>query len=249
MQEVRRLRIGVVVALPAEAVSLLGRQLAVGERLELPGGHSLKISGTGPRHARTAAEELASDCEALISWGCAGALSPDMRPGCLLVPERISGEDGDLLETDSVWRGRLLQRLSASAEIHTGLLQESSVIVAEKAEKVRIHSESGAIATDMESAAIGRVAGESGLPFLVIRSVADHQGMTLPRSVMYSLDSHGEVILPRLFRYCLSKPFDLIELVRLGLVFNASMRSLALVRKLAGSDFCIVPTVEQGDFP
>jgi hypothetical protein len=172
-----------------------------------------------------------------------------MRPGTLLVPERISGEAGDFLETDPVWRGRLLQRLSKAADVHTGLLQESSVIVADRAEKIRIHSENGAIATDMESAAIGRVADESGLPFLVIRSIADHQGMTLPRSVMSSLDSHGEVILPRLFRYCLWQPFELIELVRLGLVFNASMRSLALVRKLAGNDFCILPTVKQGDFP
>jgi adenosylhomocysteine nucleosidase len=91
----------------------------------------------------------------------------------------------------------------------------------------------------MESAAVARVAASAGLPFLVVRAVADHAGMSLPAAVLHALDGRGDVALPRLLGYAIRQPAQFVELARLGRAFGAAAATLRRVRALAGDDLCL----------
>jgi hypothetical protein len=53
------------------------------------------MSGGDPARARTEAQRLVdAGCALLLSYGFAGALEPRLRPGTIVVPERVLAEDG-----------------------------------------------------------------------------------------------------------------------------------------------------------
>lgn len=119
----------------------------------------------------------------------------------------------------------------AALNINTGLLAESSTIVAQSSAKRLINSQSSAIALDMESIAVAQTANQHSLPVLVIRSIADPVSMSLPKAVSYALDDEGEVVLTKLLWFLLTHPTELPSLIKLGIHFNAAKNKLKLVAK------------------
>lgn len=234
--------IGYIVALPEEAGSLVRRRAGFDEPVSLEGGHTLIVSGTGPDHARLAAHRLIDQgASALVSWGCAGALDPRLNPGNLIIPEHVRGADGEILPVDTEWRSRLVQFLASSLLVLGGTLAESPHLVPSPSEKQALFAATGAIATDMESAAIARTAAEASLPFLAIRAIADSAVMTLPEAVIAALTPRGSARLGKLLGYSLRHPAQFIELARLGRAFGAAMATLRQVREIAGTDACFTP--------
>lgn len=237
--------IGFIVALPAEAGSLIRQRLDFDSLVRLPGGHGLAVSGAGPDAARHAAARLLEQgVAALVSWGCAAALAPGLRSGALVLPTRILGADGAELAVDAAWRQRLIQALVPALPVAGGTLLESPRIVADPAEKHALHAQTGALAVDMESAAVARVAAETGLPCLVVRAIADTAAMPLPQAVARALNPRGDVRLGVLLRHLAAHPAQVPELIRLGRAFAAATHTLRRVRELAGSDGGFSPSPE-----
>lgn len=229
--------IGFIVALPAEAPSLTRQRVDFDSLLPLPEGHWLAISGAGPDAAHEAATRLlAQGTTALVSWGCAAALAPDLKPGALVIPNRILGAKGDTLPVSPEWRGRLVQALTPTIPVIDGALQESRRIVATPAEKHALHLGTHAVAVDMESAAIARVAQRAQRPFLAVRVIADSAQMPLPAAVAQSLNPRGDVRMGDLLRHLVRHPGQIPELIRLGQAFGAALKTLRRVRALSGAD-------------
>lgn len=233
-------RIGIVVALPAEARSLVDVRPAFDRIIAIQGGHHLTVAGTGSEWARQGAERLlASGAEALLSWGCAGGLSPTLKPGALVVPEIVLGADGTALATSETWRSPWRDRLARwqTPVTSAGILAESLRITASSEAKRSLAAATGAVAVDMESATLARFAARHDLPFLAIRAIADPVEMDLPRAIGIALDARGDVDLSRLLGHACRHPGQFLELARLGRAFAAAMRSLRRVRREAGEDF------------
>jgi adenosylhomocysteine nucleosidase len=226
---------GIIVALPEELSTLTSKRLKKGCIGHVDENLWVVCSGAGPEKARVASEALVKDgANCLISWGCAAALDASLRPGDLVLA--ISCVDADLKAFDlnnKGWVSYVKSSLgnSLSVRIYTGRLAESKNIVSSGREKVQIASATSAIALDMESAAIARVAQTNGLPFISIRAIADPLSMDLPVAVSYSLNEHGDVVLARLLTYLFLHPAELPGLVKLGLHFNAAKNTLKQVAK------------------
>ncbi|OAI20857.1 phosphorylase [Methylomonas koyamae] len=218
---------GIVVALPEELSTLTKRKFAPGECHAIGGGVLLSYSGAGPANAEKAAAGLIDrGANRLISWGCAAALAQDRRPGDLVVPERVLTQDRHSLATDPSWRQRLANLLADHQAVGSGTLLESGRIVGQREEKRQLFEQTGAVALDMESAAVGRTAANAQLPFLVVRAIADPAEMSLPEAVIHALDANGQVQLARLLAFLLAHPWELGGLVRLGIHFRAAQTSL-----------------------
>lgn len=218
---------GIVVALPEELSTLTRRKLVLGESHAIGDGIILIYSGAGPANAEKAANRLVQQgAKRLISWGCAGALAPVLRAGDLVLPERVRGNDQQDLTTAPAWRERVANLLASQQTVSAGALLESNGIVDQSAEKRTLFEQTGAAALDMESAAIGRVAASTELPFLVVRAVADPAAMNLPQAVVQALDANGQVKLGRLLAFLMTHPWELGGLVRLGIHFRAAQTSL-----------------------
>jgi len=222
---------GIIIALPDEINSLTNKKITKGDCVFINENTVVYCSGAGPKNAATASQLLIDKgAKRLISWGCAAALSSDLKPGNLVLPQQLQSESNQLLSLDSPWLTHVSEQLS-TLQPNNGLLAESSIIVAESHAKKAINRQSNAIALDMESIAVAQTARQHNLPAIVIRCIADPVEMSLPKAVSYALNEQGDVVLPKLLWFLLTHPTELPGLIKLGLHFNAAKNKLKLVAK------------------
>ena len=207
---------------------------------EVDGDRGLIVyqSGPGPDRARaTASQALARGAVALVSWGLAGGLVPAVAPGDVVIPERVVSDRGIWL-TDSRWLGALHAALAARFTLHSGALASVDRVLESPASKALAARSMGAVAVDTESAAIAAVAADAGVPFAVVRVVADGCDDALPAHVEQWIDAAGERRLAPLARAALAPAQwpGLWRLARRSRIATGTLRELA--RALGAQRFC-----------
>ncbi len=234
----RLMRPGIIAATPAEARILKKGPMRTGALMNLP-YFFLFISGMGADRASRAAESLlAGGAQGLISWGTAGALAPALRSGTLILPEKVLGADRSVFSADPIWHAALRARLSPFP-FQTGTLAESPVVLARAAEKSALRKETGAVAVDLESAAIARAAGERGVPFVAVRAILDEAEGDISAGILRSLDTFGRMRPFRLLRFLAGHPGEISCLLRLARNFQTARKTLSAVARRAGDRFQI----------
>jgi adenosylhomocysteine nucleosidase len=239
---------GIVVALSEELTTLTSKKIKKGGCAFFADKLLVAYSGAGSANAQAAAELLITKgATRLMSWGCAAALSATLNPGDLILADKLIDAEGDGGDAKSCvssdWHSHTKNLLSMYAIVHTGSLAESKSIVSSSKDKKQLQSKSGAIALDMESVAIARVAKKYDFPFLAIRTIADPVNMDLPLAIKHSLDNQGDIALGKLLMFLVLHPAELPGLIKLGLHFNAARSTL---KSIAGhldtvTDFSLEP--------
>lgn len=226
---------GVITGLRREAACLDG--------LAAQGALSVLCAGANAARARAHARQLIREgCVGLISFGLAGGLDPARPPGTLVLADRVLGADGQSLPTDAAWRERLGHTLRAAGkgfpfEIAVAPLAGSDQVIAEVAAKAELFAKTGAVAVDMESHGVGEIAQAGGVPFLVLRAIADPAGMALPFSVRRSVGVEGGVrVLPILGGLAL-RPREIAAVAALAGHSRKALRSLRQAATLGAPDF------------
>ena len=228
---------GLVVALPQELDTLTTKKVVKGQSVLLSKNLLLAYSGAGADNAENAANLLIQQgATHLISWGCAAALSPNLQSGDLVLADTVIAHDGEHIELDRSYHKQLksvLEKLSVESKtrfaLHQGALLESKDLVAKSSDKQQRYQQTRAVALDMESAAVAKVAKQHNIPFLAIRAIADPVSMDLPEAVSYALNSKGDVELAKLLKYLVKHPKELTGLITLGQQFSAAKRTLKTV--------------------
>jgi len=209
----------------AEVIFPPGCVVAVGLKSEaalLPAGVRVLVSGGDPARLVALLDALPGDVTAVLSFGLAGGLAPDIATGEVLVASAL-WEDGMLWPADAA----LLAGLSA----RRGLIAASAGLLSDAAAKAALHRSSGALAVDMESGAAARFARVRGLPFGVLRAVADGPEDVLPAAASVGLNPDGSPAPGRVLAALLRRPGDLPALLRLALA--SAKAHAALQRVLA----------------
>jgi adenosylhomocysteine nucleosidase len=219
--------IGVAAALTAEA-RLFPEWRATGEPPSPHAGSlALAVTGVGPQRARDGARGLlAAGAEALVSFGFAAGLAPGLPAGTVLLPRRVLAADGRASAVDAGLRAQLVEWLTA-CKVDDGMLAEVHVPLWEPAAKHALHLRSGAVAADMESAAIAQVAEDQHVPFVVVRAIVDGASRAIPQCARRALDGKGDVQPGALLRDAVMRPWELVALLRLARDFNIARRALA----------------------
>ena len=231
--------------MPSESRTLCRTAVRVGEQRALGDQALLAVSGVGERRAEFAAQALVdAGVGGLVSWGCAAGLVAELPAGALCLPEFIVTADDLRWPTDSAWRHEVIAALGQRA-VFGGALAHASQVLASSAAKRALAAKAGAVVADMESAAIARVAQRHGLPLLVMRSVVDPLGLTLPAVVIDHVDDSGRVPLSPLLRSLLRRPGDLLTLLRLASGFRAALASLRAVAACAGADLLLAQALSR----
>jgi adenosylhomocysteine nucleosidase len=217
---------GVVAALPAEARWLRGGASAL----------VVRIGGIGAEPARRAAASLIADgARSLVSWGTAAGLAPGLSLGTLIIADRVVA-GADTLAPDPDWSARVADALRGIVSVGRGTLACPATVVRTAAAKRALAETTGAIAADMESAAIGRVAREAGVPWIVLRVVSDTADMVVPASVVSAIGSDGKLKATRLLGELARRPGDMAAfpaLARGMRVAGETMRRVASVLETA----------------
>jgi adenosylhomocysteine nucleosidase len=163
---------------------------------------------------------IAEGATALVSFGLAGGLDPALRPGTVIIPSVVLS-DGQPLSADAV----LAKRFGGFTG-HTILA--GPAVVADAAEKRRLHAATLAHAIDMESGAVARVAEAYGLPFVVVRAICDPSERDLPPAALVALDPEGGIGLLAVLRSVLRQPGQFRGLLLLAR--DAALARRALLR-------------------
>ncbi len=216
-------RLGVVVGLAAEA-----KIIARAEALTEETAHRLAISGADSARAAECARLLiAEGAEALLSFGIAGALSPDLDPGALLLPPTVILPDGGRAEAAPGWREGLAACLIGHGlTAVSGPLLGSAEAVTTPEAKAGLFARHGALAVDMESHAVASAAREAGLPFLVLRSIADPAERALPAWALAATTAEGRIKLGTAIAALCRRPWQVPGSVRLGAESRSALNAL-----------------------
>ena len=193
----------------------------------LPGPAPLvACSGADLERARTMARELvARGAEALVSFGLAGGLAEGLRAGTLLLPSEILLPDGSPRTVDPAWREAVLARASGLHPFGARVACTPHLL-ATPADKRALAERSGAVAVDMESEAVALAAQRGGLPFLVLRAIADPYDAAIPPPALAGLTADGAL---RPFAVALElarQPRHLSALLRLARDVRAALTAL-----------------------
>lgn len=221
---------GIVVALPEELATLTSQKVAKGGYLMLNNQLVVAYSGAGAVNANNAAQLLVEQgATRLVSWGCAGALSEELKPGDLVLADKLKDADGNFVDdvyVSSSLHDVINNYLPKKTSVYTGILVESRDIIALSVIKKQLHASTGAIAVDMESIAIAKVAKQHRLSFLALRVIVDPASMNLPEAINQSLNAQGVIELPKLLLFIARHPLQIPGLMRLGRHFNAAKKTL-----------------------
>ena len=219
----------------AEARCLVDRKFKPGELVDFYDGGWIQLCGIGPQRAARAAESLlARGASALLSWGTAGALSPELLPGSLILPKVITGSGGEQCHVDREWHMRTIRCLQDRLVISNDPIVESETVVAGVVDKAHLFARSRAAAVDMESGVIACAAARAGVPFLAIRAIADTATTEIPREVLNMFSVHGEWRLSAVVPAVLKRPPVVADCLRLWHDVRAAYGSLRQVARLLG---------------
>ena len=194
------------------------------------GANVTTVVGGSSGHLRERLENALADARGVISIGIAGALSPQLRPGDLVVAAAVLVQ-GKRFAADADWSARLVAQLPGAM---FAPIAGANELIMTAAEKARMFEATGAHAADMESHIAAEIAQSRGLPFAGLRVIADAATSGLPACASVALTPEGKVNLAAVLGSVLKRPTQIPQVLRMARESNAAFAALFRCRALLG---------------
>lgn len=240
--------LAVFFALPQESRDFVAR-IGARQSLETPdgpllccrlGGKEIAVFHTGmgeacarARLGKLADSGLAARFECVVAAGFAGGLDASLRAGSLV----LDGPRGPLFSRAWMLLGK---------RVRTGAIATSPSVLETPEAKERFARETGALAVEMEHAAVADFAREQGVPLIALRAVTDSldEALPVPGAVWFDLTSQR----PRpvaLLAWLLARPWRWMAFARFLRNVSRARRALTagLLELVAGLIFA--PEIER----
>ena len=182
---------------------------------------------------RAARSLLDNGAGILVSFGLAGGLSAELEPGTLILPRRVLSADARPLLADTVSADSIAFALASALKISRDNLVGLDRAITTPGDKTALAEASGAVAVDMESHGVARVAEAAGVPFLVLRAIADPARQVIPPAALKGMGADGNLRPFAVIRALLGDPKALEPLLKLGRDTERAMKSLSRALSLA----------------
>jgi adenosylhomocysteine nucleosidase len=212
--------------------------LEVEARIARRAGLSAVVGAGDRRRTVAVVEEAASRAECLVSFGIAGGLAPGLKAGDIVLSTEVIDEDRRWLSSE-----RLRPQISELARelgAREGPVLGAQSVLAGTADKRRAWEETGAIAVDLESVVVARASAALGIPFVVLRAIADPASRELPPAALLPLSGDGWPAIGQVLASVLRRPQQLPTLWGVAREARQALQALvgpahALNRVLAGA--------------
>ena len=167
-----------------------------------------------------------ADAEWLAALGDGAGVNDRCRvPACgceaaasITITIKIKIESRRTLPAPNRNRNRNLNRDRATIHrpLHLGKLVTAPRVVAAASEKRRLGEQTGALAVDMESAAVAQCAAAAGVPMVALRAITDSADENLPLDFELCFDPDGQFHPTRLIGLLARRPLAVGGFMRLG---------------------------------
>ena len=196
----------------------------------------VRIAAARTDRAYDLSRDLARDgCRGLLSFGMAGGLSAELKPGALVLASSVKGPEGQVFETSKPWLKRVCETLGEDAT--AAAIAGSDKAVTTPAAKRKLAEETATAIVDMESHAVAAAAEDAGIPFLVIRAVADPVDRAIPDWVLGKISDGGRPRYGAILAGLALRPWGLAALIGLKRDSDRALRSLRRVAGRLGPSF------------
>ena len=194
-------------------------------------GPAVRTVVLGAALAPLAAMLLPTD-RGVISFGICGGLAPGLAAGACVIASSIS--DGTRTwATDEAWTQSLARSIPNAV---VGPMLGVDAPILEVAAKRRLYRSHGAVAVDMESHVAALAASMHGLPFAVVRAVADDAACALLTVALAGRRADGSVNVAGVLSALRERPWDLPPLLRLALRTGSARSTLMRLRPVLALD-------------
>lgn len=173
---------------------------------------------------------LHGDLRGVISIGLAGALSPHLKVGDVVIADQVM-TGAEKWDCDAGWQMRLMSRLP---QAHQGQIFGSDVIIENAETKSGLHAATGALAVDMESQVAARFAASRNLPLAGLRVISDDASHILPPAALVAMKPDGGIAIGRVLGSLLRHPTQVPALIRTARSSNQAFAELLRCRDLLG---------------
>lgn len=172
-------------------------------------------------------------CHSIISFGVGGGLVPDLIPGDCVVASSVI-DYPSLLPTDPMWSSKLLAMIP---EARHGPIVGVNAVVTNPDDKRSLQAMTGAVAVDMESHLVARLALSHGLSFASVRVIIDPADRIVPPAALLAMTSAGTTDVSSMLWEILARPSQLTALMRLAADAYVARTALLRLRRAVGPDF------------
>jgi len=168
---------------------------------------------------------------ALLIVGVCGGLAADLAACDLVVPDAVGcAGDADAPAPDAAWLARLPEGLGRRG----GLVSiERIAATAEEKGHLAADLQPSALAVDLETAALARVAAAHGVPYLVVRAVSDRVDESMPAFLQACIRRDGSMGRAAIVCSALRRPGRIKMLRALGRRMGRCAEALADAAEVA----------------
>jgi adenosylhomocysteine nucleosidase len=186
-------------------------------------GVNVAVSAAKPDKARQAVSELIlKGSNRLLSFGLAAGLKPKLEAGSFIIGTSVYAP-GRHWECDEAWVDELTRTFPKGWRAN---VWASETLIVKARDKQIVHDQSECYAADMESLAVAEAATQAGIPFAVLRVIADTADMDLPPAARVPLRDDGRINLGKILLNILIHPLQLYALLKLGQNTTKAMNAL-----------------------
>ncbi len=176
---------------------------------------------------------LSAGCRSIISFGVGGGLAPDLIPGDCVVASAIIDYPA-VRPTDPLWSSKLAEMIP---DARYGPILGVNAVVADPADKRKLHAFTQAVAVDMESHLVARLADAHGLAFAAVRVIIDPAHRAVPPAALLAMAPGGSTDVSAMLREIWARPSQVSPLMRLAADAISARAALVRLRRVLGPSF------------
>jgi Phosphorylase superfamily len=168
----------------------------------------------------------------IISFGVCGGLDPKLRPGKVVIASSVLAGKDEAYPSDILWAKELLRMIPGAG--YSPIAGVASPMKSFE-ERQDFHATTGAVAADMESQIVARIAAEFKIPFAACRVVLNPAHRILPRAALIKIGPAGRPRLRKIGGSVVKDPRQLPKLSRLAIDAVIAVRALRRAKQRLGT--------------
>jgi len=173
---------------------------------------------------------IGAGCRSIISFGVGGGLAPDLLPGDCVVASAIIDYPA-VRPTDPLWSRKLGETIP---DARHGPIMGVNSVVSDPPDKRKLHAFTRAVAVDMESHLVARLADAHGL---AVRVIIDPAHRAVPPAALLAMAPGGSTDVSAMVQEILARPSQVSPLMRLAADAIVARAALARLRRALGPSF------------